>query len=181
MFEVEAGAKTIIRFTLNGKPVQAEAETRMQLADLLRHVLKQYGTHVGCEHGILRSVHGAGRWACGQIVFDVCRASRGCCGDHRRRPCWRPWRTERFAVGVPKASRAAMRICTPGILASATQFLSERVDADVREIRDMLSGHICRCTGYTAIVEAISATAKNRKAQSTSRLQRRKTDDRLPE
>ncbi|MFY9784534.1 MAG: 2Fe-2S iron-sulfur cluster-binding protein, partial [Pseudolabrys sp.] len=52
MLEIEAGEKTTIRFTLNGKPVQAQAESRMQLADLLRHVLKKYGTHVGCEHGI---------------------------------------------------------------------------------------------------------------------------------
>ena len=55
--------------------------------------------------------------------------------------------------------------CTPGILASATQFLSEHANASERDIRDMLSGHICRCTGYTGIVEAISATAQNRKSR----------------
>ena len=181
MFEVEAGAKTIIRFTLNGKPVQAEAETRMQLADLLRHVLKQYGTHVGCEHGICGActvlVDGRAVRSClmfaAQVEDAVVTTVEGLAGDHGG--------LNDLQSAFRKHHALQCGFCTPGILASATQFLSERVDADVREIRDMLSGHICRCTGYTAIVEAISATAKNRKAQSTSRLQQRKTDDRLPE
>ena len=117
MLEVEAGAKTTLHFTLNGKPVQAEAEARMQLADLLRHVLKQYGTHVGCEHG-LRGVHGADRRARGQIVSDIRCASRGRNRDHRRGACRGQWRAERFAIGIPQASRPAMRVLharNPGI------------------------------------------------------------------
>ena len=90
MFEVEAGAKTIIRFTLNGKPVQAEAETRMQLADLLRHVLKQYGTHVGCEHGICGActvlVDGRAVRSClmfaAQVEDAVVTTVEGLAGDH---------------------------------------------------------------------------------------------------
>jgi 2-furoyl-CoA dehydrogenase 2Fe-2S iron sulfur subunit len=58
-----------------------------------------------------------------------------------------------------------MRVLHARILASATQFLNEHADASERDIRDMLSGHICRCTGYTGIVEAISAAAQSRKSR----------------
>ena len=52
MHKVPLGEQVTIRFTLNGRAISVQAEPRMQLADLLRHGLKQYGTHVGCEHGI---------------------------------------------------------------------------------------------------------------------------------
>jgi 2-furoyl-CoA dehydrogenase 2Fe-2S iron sulfur subunit len=166
MLEVEAGDKTIIRFTLNGKSVQAEAEPRMQLADLLRHVLKQYGTHVGCEHGICGActvlVEGRAIRSCLMFAAQVEGAAvttvEGLAGsDHELND---------LQLAFRKHHALQCGFCTPGILASATQFLSERADADEREIRDMLSGHICRCTGYTSIVEAISATAKSRKKQN---------------
>ncbi len=165
MLEVEAGAATTVKFTLNGRPVTAQAEPRMQLADLIRHVLKQYGTHVGCEHGICG--------ACTVLVDG--RAVRSCL---------------MFAAQVDGASvttveglggapdtlndlQAAFRahhalqcgFCTPGILASATQFLAEHKNPTEREVREMLSGHICRCTGYIGIVEAILATAARRNAE----------------
>ncbi len=166
MLEVEAGKKTWIRFTLNGKEVSAEAEPRMQVADLLRHVLRRYGTHVGCEHGI-----------CGACTILVDgRAVRSCL---------------MFAAQLDGASvvtieglsrpngeltdlQAAFRkhhalqcgFCTPGILASATQFLEQKKSFDQFELRAMLSGHICRCTGYTGIIDAIMAVAMERKSSS---------------
>jgi aerobic-type carbon monoxide dehydrogenase small subunit (CoxS/CutS family) len=66
---------------------------------------------------------------------------------------------------------------TPGILASATQFLNEHANASERDIRDMLSGHICRCTGYTGIIEAISATAQNRKSRDQKKTSPEKDND----
>jgi 2-furoyl-CoA dehydrogenase 2Fe-2S iron sulfur subunit len=166
MLEIKAGAKTIVRFTLNGKPVQAEAETRMQLADLLRHVLKKYGTHVGCEHGICG--------ACTVLVDG--RAVRSCLMFAPQVEGAAVTTVEGLAEGEGELNdlQTAFRkhhalqcgFCTPGILASATQFLNERTEAEEREIRDMLSGHICRCTGYTSIVEAISATARARKERN---------------
>jgi len=56
--------------------------------------------------------------------------------------------------------------CTAGILASATQFLTEQPNPSEHEVREMLSGHLCRCTGYEPIVEAILATARERKVTS---------------
>jgi len=167
MLEVEAGATVSITFTLNGKPVTAQAEPRMQLADLLRHVLKQYGTHVGCEHGI-----------CGActVLLDG-RAVRSCLlfaaqVDGASVTTIEGLADERGALNDLQASFRAHHalqcgFCTPGILASATQFLSEHEQPSEREVREMLSGHICRCTGYTSIVQAILAVAQKRKTTST--------------
>ena len=162
MLEVEAGAKTTINFTLNGKAVSAQAEPRMQLADLLRHVLKQYGTHVGCEHGICG--------ACTVLVGG--RAVRSCLMFAAQVDGASVVTIEGLASesGTLSDLQAAFRthhalqcgFCTPGILASATQFLKDNVNPTEHDVRDMLSGHICRCTGYTGIVEAILATAKSR-------------------
>ena len=162
MLEIEAGEKTTIRFTLNGKPVQAQAESRMQLADLLRHVLKKYGTHVGCEHGICG--------ACTVLVDG--RAVRSCLMFAAQVEGASVVTVEGLsnATGGLSELQAAFRrhhalqcgFCTPGILASATQFLQDNNAPSEHEVRDMLSGHICRCTGYTGIVEAILMTAQKR-------------------
>ena len=162
MLEIEAVEKTTIRFTLNGKPVQAQAESRMQLADLLRHVLKKYGTHVGCEHGICG--------ACTVLVDG--RAVRSCLMFAAQVEGASVVTVEGLsnATGGLSELQAAFRrhhalqcgFCTPGILASATQFLQDNNAPSEHEVRDMLSGHICRCTGYTGIVEAILMTAQKR-------------------
>jgi 2-furoyl-CoA dehydrogenase 2Fe-2S iron sulfur subunit len=153
--------KLTIAFTLNGRAVRGEAEPRMQLADFIRHVLKQYGTHVGCEHGI-----------CGActILLDG-EAVRSCL-------LFAPQVEGRSVVTIEglangeemndlqqqfrKHHALQCGFCTPGILASATQFLTANPQPTEHEVRDMLSGHICRCTGYTGIVEAILATAARR-------------------
>jgi 2-furoyl-CoA dehydrogenase 2Fe-2S iron sulfur subunit len=167
MLEVKARAKTKVRFTLNGRPVAADAEPRMQLADLLRHVLYHYGTHVGCEHGICGActilLDGKAVRSClifaaqadgGTIVtVEGMAAANGELNDLQKSFC----------------AHHALQcgFCTPGILASATQFLNENADPSERDVRQMLSGHLCRCTGYTPIIEAILATARNRRtAQS---------------
>ena len=164
MLEVSANDKMTVRFTLNGRSVSVETEPRMQLADLLRHTLPFYGTHVGCEHGI-----------CGActVLLDG-RAVRSCM-------IFGPQVEGASIVTVEgltdpdgnlsdlqKAFRAHHALqcgfCTPGILASATQFLRDHAEPTASEIREMLSGHLCRCTGYTGIVEAILAVANERKA-----------------
>jgi xanthine dehydrogenase iron-sulfur cluster and FAD-binding subunit A len=165
----EVGRWTIT-FTLNGRRVSPQAEPRMQVADLLRHVLHQPGTHVGCEHGI-----------CGACTILVDgRALRSCL---------------LFAAQVEGASITTVEglaqpdddlndlqksfrhhhalqcgFCTTGILASATQFLTEHPNPSEHEVREMLSGHLCRCTGYQPIVEAILATARERRELESSNL-----------
>jgi 2-furoyl-CoA dehydrogenase 2Fe-2S iron sulfur subunit len=166
--EIKAGQKVRVAFNLNGRPVAGEAEPRMQLADFLRHVLHAYGTHVGCEHGI-----------CGActVLLDG-RAVRSCllyavqvdgCSIETVEGL------NRGKEGLNDLQEAFRRhyalqcgFCTPGILTSATQFLAEHPDPTEHDVREMLSGHICRCTGYRGIIDAILDAARRRRAKSAA-------------
>ena len=160
---LKASARHPVRFTLNGREVAGEAEPRLLLSDFLRHVLGATGTHVGCEHGV-----------CGACTVRVDgRAMRACLmlavqAEGRRID------TVEGLAGADGAlaplQRALRRhhalqcgFCTPGILMSLADFLARRPDAGEAEIRDLLSGHLCRCTGYTGIVRAaLDAAAEMR-------------------
>jgi 2-furoyl-CoA dehydrogenase 2Fe-2S iron sulfur subunit len=162
MREVAAGEQAVIHFTLNGRAVSAKAEPRMQLADLLRHVLRQYGTHVGCEHGICGActvlIDGRAVRSC--LIFaaqiegaDIVTVEGLAAKDDELSDLQKAFR-EHHAVQCG--------FCTAGILVSATQFLRENAHPTEHQVRDILSGHLCRCTGYAGIVAAILATAKRR-------------------
>ncbi len=163
MRKTAAAGKIKVSFTLNGRPVSAEAQARMQLADLLRHVLKKYGTHVGCEHGICGActvlVNGRAVRACliyaGQVEGATIVTVEGLAAENDELSDLQKSFREHHALQCG--------FCTSGILASATQFLCEHPDPTEHQVRDMLSGHICRCTGYAGIVQAILATAEKRK------------------
>jgi len=150
--------KQRVTLTVNGKARSGFAEPRMLLTDFLRHELQLFGVHVGCEHGV-----------CGACTILVeGRAVRSC---------------TRYAVQMDGANITTVEglaepgtlnllqqafsnhhalqcgFCTPGILLSATQFLRKNPKPSEAEVRDMLSGHICRCTGYAGIVAAIMDAA----------------------
>src|SRR5262245_10287509 len=168
MLRIEAHQKYTIRFQLNGRLVAGEAEPRMQLADFLRHVLHAYGTHVGCEHGICG--------ACTVLVEG--RAVRSCLIYAVQVDGCRIETIEglnRNTQGLTDLQEAFHRhhalqcgFCTPGILMSATQFLSEHPQPSEEDVRDMLSGHLCRCTGYAGMVEAILETARQRATKAAT-------------
>ena len=168
MIEAKVGQKVRITLTLNGRLVAGEAEPRMQLADFLRHVLHAYGTHVGCEHGICG--------ACTVLVDG--RAVRSCLIYAVQVDGCRIETIEglnRNTQGLTDLQEAFHRhhalqcgFCTPGILMSATQFLSEHPQPSEEEVRDMLSGHLCRCTGYAGMVEAILETARQRATKAAT-------------
>jgi 2-furoyl-CoA dehydrogenase 2Fe-2S iron sulfur subunit len=143
-----------IRLTVNGRVRSGEAEPRMLLCDFLRHELNVYGVHVGCEHGVCG--------ACTVIVNG--HAVRSCTQYAVQAEGTNVTTVEGLSEGgsLNALQRAFMQrhalqcgFCTPGILLSATHFLQKNPHPDEAEVRDMLSGHICRCTGYTAIVAAI--------------------------
>ena len=168
MIEAKAGQKVRITLTLNGRLVAGEAEPRMQLADFLRHVLHAYGTHVGCEHGICG--------ACTVLVDG--RAVRSCLIYAVQVDGCRIETIEglnRNTQGLTDLQEAFRRhhalqcgFCTPGILMSATQFLSEHPQPSEDDVRYMLSGHLCRCTGYAGMVEAILETARQRATKAAT-------------
>jgi 2-furoyl-CoA dehydrogenase 2Fe-2S iron sulfur subunit len=149
-----------VSFTLNGRKVSAEAEPRMLLSDFLRHQLGATGTHVGCEHGV-----------CGCCTVMIDGAAVRSCLTLAVQADGREVRTvESLAApdGTLNKLQAAFQkhhalqcgFCTPGILMSFTDYLARNPTPTEDEIRDVLSGHLCRCTGYAGIIAAVKdATA----------------------
>jgi 2-furoyl-CoA dehydrogenase 2Fe-2S iron sulfur subunit len=143
----------VIRVTVNGRAVEREVEPRVLLSDFLRHELGLTGTHVGCEHGVCG--------ACTVLVDGV--AVRSCLLLAVQAHGHAVQTVEGLAAdGELTALQAAFRrrhalqcgFCTPGILMAATDLLS-RGRPSREQVEDLLSGHICRCTGYVPIVAAI--------------------------
>lgn len=150
-----------ITLTLNGRRRTGSAEPRMLLTDFLRHELGATGTHVGCEHGVCGActvrLDGEAVRACLTLAVQAdgrrVDTVEGLAGD---------------SDGLSPLQQAFRRhhalqcgFCTPGILMSLDHFLSEKPDAKEADIREMLSGHLCRCTGYTGIVRAAIEAARN--------------------
>ncbi|WP_342594071.1 (2Fe-2S)-binding protein [Salinicola lusitanus] len=150
-----------VTLTLNGRERSAYAEPRTQLCDFLRHALGATGTHVGCEHGV-----------CGACTVMVDgRATRSCLMlavqvEGRRVETIESLAKEGEMGDLQRAFREHHALqcgfCTAGILMSCHEFLGRVTAPSEAEVRDMLSGHLCRCTGYTGIVQAVLAVARAR-------------------
>ena len=147
-----------IAVTVNGRRYQESAPERMLLSDFLRHRLGLTGTHVGCEHGVCGSctVHldGAAVRSCLLLAVQAdeaeLRTVEGLADGDRLHPLQEAFR-EHFALQCG--------FCTPGILMAAADFLAHNPAPTRRDIAEMLSGHLCRCTGYAPIIDAIAAAA----------------------
>ena len=155
-----------VALTLNGRRLSAEAEPRTLLSDFLRHHLGATGTHVGCEHGVCG--------ACTVLIDGV--ATRSCLTLAVQAE-GRDVRTVEGLAGPDGALnplQAAFRhhhalqcgFCTAGILMSFTDYLGRNPHPTAAEIRDVLSGHLCRCTGYAGIVKAVEAVASSAPAKA---------------
>jgi aerobic-type carbon monoxide dehydrogenase small subunit (CoxS/CutS family) len=143
-----------VQFTLNGKAVEFTGEARTTLSDCVRHHFGQTGTHVGCEHGVcgactvlvdgeaVRSCLMLAAQAGGHEVVTV----EGLSNDDELSPLQAAFR---------KHHALQCGFCTPGILTTAHALLTHEPDADAERIRHVLSGNICRCTGYLPIIDAI--------------------------
>jgi aerobic carbon-monoxide dehydrogenase small subunit len=158
--------KRPIRLTVNGQPREGTAEARTSLADFLRDDLGLTGTHVGCEHGV-----------CGActVLLDG-EPVRSCLLLAVQADGWTVTTVEGLAEpdGTLHPLQQAFRdkhglqcgFCTPGILLTAHAFLREHPTPSADEIREVLSGNLCRCTGYHFIVDAIAAAANAMTAAS---------------
>ncbi len=163
MPRLSATQRHSIRFTLNGTPVQGEAEPRMLLTDFLRHVLGATGTHVGCEHGVCGActvqVDGALARACLTLAVQV----QGCEIRTVEGLAPAPGRLSILQEAFRRHHALQCGFCTAGILMSLDAFLRAQPDADEAALRDLLSGHLCRCTGYAPIIAAaLDAAARLR-------------------
>ena len=149
-------ATTTTRFELNGKPVEATVPPRTTLADCIRHHLMQTGTHVGCEHGVCGActviVDGAAVRSCLMLAVQAEGAKVTTVEGLSNPDALSPLQAE-----FHKHHALQCGFCTPGMLTTAHALLTEEPDADKERIREVLSGNICRCTGYIPIVEAVHA------------------------
>ena len=156
-----------VQFEVNGGKIEVEVEPRMTLADCLRHVLRLTGTHVGCEHGV-----------CGACTILLDGAPARACLMYAVQAQGHEITTiEAFDAGgelsvVQQALHEEHGLqcgfCTPGIVVTMEAWLAEHPDPTETEIRDALSGNLCRCTGYHNIVAAIvKAAARRREGRAT--------------
>jgi 2-furoyl-CoA dehydrogenase 2Fe-2S iron sulfur subunit len=155
-----------VSLTLIGRKTSGHAEPRMLLSDFLRHVLGATGTHVGCEHGVC---------GCCTVLIDG-TAVRSCLTLAIQAEGREVTTVEALAGLDGKLSPLQQAFqnnhalqcgfCTPGILMSCTDFIARHPHPSEAEIVDVLSGHLCRCTGYAGIVSAV-LEATSRQAKSS--------------
>ena len=154
-----------IRVTVNGRRYERTVEVRKTLADFLRDDLDLTGTHLGCEHGVCGActivVDGAAVRSCllfaaqmhGKEVMTVESLADG----DRLHPIQEAfWEHHGLQCGF----------CTPGFLMTLLCFLRENPDPSEGEIREAISGNLCRCTGYINIVKAARAAAAKLRGRS---------------
>jgi carbon-monoxide dehydrogenase small subunit len=152
--------KRAVRVNIDGQDYERDVDLRSTLADFLREDLDLTGTHVGCEHGVcgactvlfdglpVRACLMLAAQADGHEVTTIEGVAPSGDDLHPLQEAF--WAKHGLQCGY----------CTPGIIMSACAFLEERPAPSEGEIREMLAGHLCRCTGYHFIVEAIVQAAR---------------------
>lgn len=151
-----------VRLTINGKTVVEEVEPRMLLSDFIRENCGLTGTHIGCEHGVCGSctviVNGSAVRSC--LMFSVqaegleIQTVEGLSQNGE---------LNGLQQNFKECHGLQCGFCTPGILMSTSDYLSKNPKPSTKEIKEMLSGHLCRCTGYDGILKAIQKTVEENK------------------
>ncbi len=158
-------ARHTVTLRLNGLERSGECEPRTLLSDFLRYELGATGVHVGCEHGVCGActvtVDGVAQRAC--LTLAVAVEGREVTTVEGLAPG--PDRLSSLQAAFRRHHALQCGFCTPGILMSCTDFLSRVPNPSEIEVREMLSGHLCRCTGYSNIVSAILEVASQRSEQ----------------
>ena len=155
-----------ITVSINGKAYEKSVEPRLLLADFIRHEVGLTGTHIGCEHGV-----------CGActILFDG-KPVRSCimlavqADGHELMTVEGLAKSEEEMHPLQNAFWEVHGLqcgfCTPGFLMTLLPYLQENADPSETEIREAISGNLCRCTGYQHIVDAALLAAKKMQASS---------------
>lgn len=148
-----------ITLTVNNQTYQRTVEPRLLLSDFLRHELGLTGTHVGCEHGVCGActilLDGAAVRSCLMLAVQAdghtLQTVEGLAlGPDELHPIQQAfWEAHGLQCGF----------CTPGFLMTLVPFLEENPNPTEAEIREAISGNLCRCTGYQHIVEAVQIAA----------------------
>ena len=156
-----------IRFTLNGEAVDRTCEPRMLLTDFIRHEIGATGTHVGCEHGVCGActvaIDGRPARACLTLALQV----EGCEVRTVESLADRPGRLGVLQSAFRRHYALQCGFCTPGILVSLDALFARHPEANETEIRDVLTGHLCRCTGYAPIIRAALEAAADLRGKAS--------------
>jgi aerobic carbon-monoxide dehydrogenase small subunit len=160
-------ARQATRITVNGKSHARVVEARLTLADFLRHELGLTGTHLGCEHGVCG--------ACTVLVDD--RTARSCLMFAVQANGCEVTTVEGL---TPDADLSVLQqafmdnhglqcgFCTPGMLITLTELLRDNAEPSETEVREALTGNLCRCTGYAGIVKAALDAAQRLRGEPPS-------------
>lgn len=157
-------SKRDVTLTVNGRKRTATVEPRLLLVDFLRHELGMTGTHIGCEHGVCGActvlLDGETARSCLHFAVAVDGAEietvEGIAGRDQLHP---------IQEAFHQHHALQCGYCTPGFLMTTLELLKRNPDPDEAEIRQALTNNICRCTGYTNIVKAVTAAAAALRAQ----------------
>ncbi|MGA3249480.1 MAG: (2Fe-2S)-binding protein [Paraburkholderia sp.] len=159
-------AKTLIYLDVNGVRHEVHCEPRKLLSDVLREDCRLTGTHVGCEHGVCG--------ACTVLIND--RPARACLAyavqmDEARittiEAIAQDGRLSPLQQALHECHGLQCGFCTPGIVMTFEAYLRENPSPSEAEVREALSGNLCRCTGYQNIVRAILLAAERLRAETT--------------
>src|SRR3981081_3531870 len=142
-----------VEFELNGNSVNADVEARTTLADCIRDDLRQTGTHLGGAHGVCGAGAVLGKreavrsclMLAVQVQGEKVTTVEGLSGDE----------LSPLQASFRKHHALQCGFCTPGFITTAHALLTSEPDADEDRVRDVLSGNLCRCTGYVPIVAAV--------------------------
>jgi len=143
-----------ITVTVNGESYTREVETRLTLADFIRHSIDLTGTHLGCEHGVCGActilLDGLSARSCLTLAVqadghEILTVEGIAPNDEELHPLQQAFQDNHgLQCGF----------CTPGMLTTLLEFLGDNPDPTEREVREAISGNLCRCTGYQGIVDA---------------------------
>ena len=161
MPQLNKDARHTVTMTLNGD-VSGYAEPRMLLSDFLTHEIGITSCHVGCEHGVCGActvlVDGTVMRGCLTLAVQA----EGATVETAENLASDEGELSELQLAFKKHHGLQCGYCTPGILMSLTAYLKENPKPTEEELRDMLSGHLCRCTGYVGMVRAVLDYCENR-------------------
>jgi carbon-monoxide dehydrogenase small subunit len=156
-----------VKLTLNGQPIEADIEPRLLLVHFIREVANQTGTHIGCDTtscgACTVQINGTPAKSCTLFAVQMdgadIRTVEGLEQEEKLHP---------VQEGFFEEHGLQCGYCTPGMMMTAEAFLRENPNPTDDEIRQAISGNLCRCTGYVNIVKAVQYAAKRIREQQTA-------------
>lgn len=149
-----------ITVTINGKKWTETVETRMLLSDFIREQMRLTGTHLGCEHGVCGActvlVDGKAARSCLMLAVQA----DGCAIDTVESLVKEDGTLHPLQQAFSDNHALQCGFCTPGFMMTLVDFLNENPNPSETEIREAISGNLCRCTGYANIVKAVEQASQ---------------------